>query len=89
MTTAATVEWDCSCCRYNIEMLLPVLSCSVFQLADDVDGASLGFVEDAADVFAQDADGDKLDGTKEEHHGHDGGETSDRLAPYDGFNNDP
>ena len=58
------------------------------EIAHDVVGAVLGFVVDAADVLADDAQREQLDATQEEYQNHHRGITLDSIAPDERLDKD-
>ena len=50
---------------------------------DDVEGAAFALAEDAADIFAEDADAEELDAAHEKDGDHDGGPAGDELVVID------
>ena len=61
---------------------------SHLHLIDEIDGAAFGFVEDAADVFTDDADTDEVHATEEKDGDHQRGESLNGVTPDDGFDKD-
>ncbi len=57
--------------------------------ADDVERALLDFIEDATDIFADDAEGDQLDAAQEHHAHDDGGKAGGELGQGEAFVNRP
>src|SRR6478609_1853648 len=56
---------------------------------DEVEGALLGFLVQAAEVFADRPQRDQLHAAEEEDHGHHRRPAGDRVAPGDGLHDDP